>query len=43
MEFFMLMSVLTFFNLTGGTMLADADFMQPKSVESMVIIEDVSE
>lgn len=43
MEFFVLMSVLTFFNITGGMALAETDFMQPESIEAIVEIEDVFE
>ena len=42
MQFIVLMSVLTFFNVTGGTMLSEAEFMQPQSPVSIVEIEDVS-
>ena len=43
MEFFVLMSVLSFFNITGAMALAEADFMQPESIQSIVEIEDVFE
>ena len=43
MQFIILMSVLTFLNVTGGTMLSETDFMQPQSVVSIVEIEDISE
>jgi len=43
MQFIILMSVLTFLNVTGGTMLSEADFMQPQSIVPIVEIEDISE
>jgi len=42
MQFIILMSVLTFLNVTGGTMLSEADFMQSQGTVSIVEIEDVS-
>lgn len=43
MQFIILMSVLTFLNVTGGTMLSEADFMQPQGIVPIVEIEDISE
>ena len=42
MQFIIVMSVLTFLNVTGVTMLSETELMQPQGTVSIVEIEDVS-